>query len=268
MRARLIQSFLSLYERASKTRLLDNALGRRAFESAYLGYKLLIEAGPVAQLQSVVAPGSTVIDVGANIGFFALRFGRWVGPEGRVIAIEPERRNMAALRRRVQAARLNGVVECVQAAAADRAGEVRLAVNPAHPGDHRIAEDGERVPAVTIDDLTAGDPRKVALVKIDVQGAEMLVLAGARRVLETHHPALFVEVDDGALTRFGSSSAELIEKLATLGYTGHTLTRRGIGAAEAPDALTAGSSDTYRDVLFLPEARRASVNAEGTRAGR
>jgi FkbM family methyltransferase len=268
MRARLIQSLLSLYERGSKTGLLDNPLARRAFESVYLGYKLLIEAGPVAQLQSVVAPGSTVIDVGANIGFFTLRFGRWVGPEGRVIAIEPERRNMASLRRRVRGARLNGVVECVQAAAADRAGEVRLAVNPAHPGDHRIAADGERVPAVTIDDLTAGDPRKVALIKVDVQGAEMLVLAGGRHVLETHRPALFVEVDDGALTQFGSSSVELIEKLAALGYAGHTLTRRGIGAAEAPEALTAGGSDAYRDVLFLPERRRASVNAEGTRAGR
>jgi FkbM family methyltransferase len=255
MRARIVESLLSLYRRASKTGVFDYPLARRAFESAYLGYKLLIEAGPVAQLRSVVAPGSTVVDVGANIGFFALRFGRWVGPEGRVVAIEPEQRNMATLRRRVRRARLNGVVECVQAAAADRPGELRLAVNPAHPGDHRLAEDGEPVRAVTIDELAAGDPRKVALIKIDVQGAELLVLGGAEEVIETHRPALFVEVDDDALTRFGSSSAELIERLATLGYTGHMLTRRGIGPAEEAEAIAAESSVAYRDVLFLPAAR-------------
>lgn len=264
MRARIIGSLLALYGRAAKRGVLDLPFARRAFETAYLGYKRLIEAGPVAHLRSVVAPGSTVIDVGANIGFFALRFGRWVGPGGRVVAIEPEQRNMASLRRRVRRAGLETVVECVQGAAADRPGEVRLAVNPAHPGDHRLADDGEPVRAVTLDELTAGDPRKVALVKIDVQGAEMLVLSGARHVIERHRPAIFVEIDDEALKQFGSSGAELIEKLAGLGYSVHTLTRRGIEAA-TPQALTAKGKNAYADVLLLPEPRRPAVTAEGTR---
>jgi FkbM family methyltransferase len=201
-----------------------------------------------------------VIDVGANIGFFALRFGEWVGPDGRVIAIEPEKRNMATLRRRVERAHLQRVVLCVQAAAADRSGRVRLAVNPAHPGDHQIADEGEPVRAVTIDELIAEDSRKVALIKIDVQGAEMIVLGGARRVIETHRPAIFVEVANGPLRSFGSSGDELIRLLTGLGYAGHILTRRGIGQAETPEVLTAKSADEYIDVLFLPR--------EGIPAGR
>jgi FkbM family methyltransferase len=261
MREQIVASLLSLYERASKTGLLDNRPARRAFESAYLGYKLLIEAGPVGHLQSVVVPGSTVIDAGANIGFFALRFGRWVGPGGRVVAIEPERRNMATLHRRVRRARLESVVECVHAAAADRPGELRLAVDLAHPGGHRLAKDGEPVSAVTIDQITAGDSRRVSLVKIDVQGAEKLVLTGARHVIETHRPAVFIEIDDAALGQFGSSGSELIEVFESLGYTGHTLTRWGIAAVDAPDALAAKSADSYIDVLFLPERAQPRFDA-------
>jgi FkbM family methyltransferase len=230
----------------------------------YLAYKQLIEAGPVAQLQSFVVPGSTVIDVGANIGFFTLRFGRWVGPSGRVVAIEPEGRNMATLRRRVDRAGLEGVVECVQAAATDRAGEARLALNPVHPGDHRLAEEGQPVHAITLDELMAGDPRKVTLIKADVQGAEMLVLTGAREVIERHRPAIFVEVDDEALRQFGSSSAELIETVENFGYTTHALTRRGIKETEARQ-VKAQAGDGYLDLLLLPGARQPDVSAERTR---
>jgi FkbM family methyltransferase len=268
MKTRAVGGLLWFYDRMAKGGLIDRPLPRRAFESVYLAYKYLIEAGPVARLQSVVAPGSTVIDVGANIGFFTLRFGRWVEPGGQVIAIEPESRNMATLRRRVRGAGLQDVVHCVQAVAADRQGELRLAVNPGHPGDHRIADDGEPVRAVTIDELIAGDPRRVTLVKVDVQGAEMLVLAGAQGVIERHRPAMFVEITDWALQRFGSSGSELIEMLVDLGYAGHLLTRRGIGVAEAPEALTAKSAKGYIDVVFLPEDRRESVSAAGTRADR
>jgi len=268
MRTRTVGGLLWFYDRMEKGGLLDRPLPRRAFESVYLAYKRLIEAGPVARLESVVAPGSTVIDVGANIGFFTLRFGRWVEPGGQVIAIEPERRNMATLRRRVRGAGLQHVVHCVQAVAADRQGELRLAVNRAHPGDHRIADDGEPVRAVTIDELIAGDPRRVTLVKVDVQGAEMLVIAGAQGVIERDRPAMFVEIADWALERFGSSGSELIETLADLGYAGHLLTRRGIGVAEAPEALTAKSAKGYIDVLFLPVPWRESVSAAGTRGDR
>jgi FkbM family methyltransferase len=255
MKARVVGPLLWVYERAAKSGLLDHRVPRRAFESAYLVYKLLIEAGPVERLKPLVATGSTVIDVGANIGFFALRFGRWVGPAGHVIAIEPEERNMAALRRRVRRAGLESVIDCVEAAAAERSGEVRLAVIPGHPGGHHLADDGDPVRAVTIDELAASASRRVALIKLDVQGAELRVLNGAARVIETHRPAIFIEVDDSALERRGSSARTLIETLDALGFAGHRLTRRGIGPTEAPESLVASSANGYIDVLFLPEPR-------------
>jgi FkbM family methyltransferase len=253
MRARAVGVFLRLYERAHTAGLLDRPVTRRAFESGYLAYKRLIEAGPVSPLQPFATAGSTVIDVGANIGFFTLRFARWVGPGGRVIAIEPEKRNLETLRRRVARAGLDAAVECVPAAAADHSGELRLELNPTHPGDHRIAAEGEPIRAVTIDDLTAVDSRPVSLVKIDVQGAEMMVLSGARRMLAAHRPVLFIEVDDEALEQFGSSAGELLRTVVDLGYSAHTLTRRGPSPAQPRETLLAKSAGgAYSDVLFLP----------------
>jgi hypothetical protein len=152
----------------------------------------------------------------------------------------------------VARAGLCGIVDCVQAAAADRPGERRLAVTPGHPGDHHLAETGEPVQGVTVDELTAQDPRPVALIKIDVQGAETMVLAGSRSVIEAHRPVIYVEVAGKALTRFGSSPAELIASIVALGYRPHRLTRgRGRPPLELEDLL-ACSADGYIDVLFLP----------------
>jgi FkbM family methyltransferase len=252
MKARIVDALLGLYGRVAASGFLDHPLPRRAFEAAYIAYKRLIEAGPVAPLREVVPPGTTVVDAGANIGYFSLRFARWVGEGGRVVAIEPEERNCASLRRRVERAGLAGVVDVVQAAAADRPGELRLAVNPLHPGDHALASEGEPVPAVTFDELTTGDARKVSLLKMDIQGAETMALAGARRVIEEHRPAIFLEIHDEGLRELGSSSEELINTLTGLSYRGHLLTRRGIGPPLDPASLIARTADGYLDALFLP----------------
>jgi FkbM family methyltransferase len=252
MREHVSDALVRLYGHATRGGVLDRPRPRRAYECVYLAYKRLIEAGPVDGLRGLVGTGSTVFDVGANIGFFALCFANWVGPEGHVIAIEPEARNIASLRRRVARAGLSDVVTCVQAAAADRSGQLRLALNPGHPGDHHLAEDGEPVAAVTLDELAADNPRRVTLVKIDVQGAESMVLAGAHRLIRQHRPAIFVEVHDPSLVRLGSSRRELISALIALGYGGHRLTRSGVGPREDPEELIEQSSVGYIDVLFLP----------------
>jgi FkbM family methyltransferase len=259
LRQRLVGALLRLYERAVKAGLLERPWTRRAFESVYLTYKRLLEAGPTAKLGDLIEPGSAAIDVGANIGYFSLRFGRWVGAGGRVIAIEPEVRNVESLRRRVERAGLAGTVECIQAVAAEQPGELRLAVNPTHPGDHQIAAEGEPVRAVTLNGLIEGETRPVSLIKIDVQGAESMVLAGARAVLEKDRPALFVEVDDEGLRGFGSSARELFETLAGLGYEPHRLTRGGIEPVPDTEALLAqAAGGSYTDVLFLSSGGRSA----------
>ena len=260
MNRSLQRSLLAAYRAAATSGLLNRGPGRRAVEAAYLGYKRLFEAGPPDRLRPHVPAGSTVIDVGANIGFYALPFARWVGPEGRLIALEPEAANHRRLVARMTAAGLADRALLFEAAAADRSGRLRLAVNPHHPGDHKLAPEGAEaaveIAAHALDDLLAAHPGPpVSLIKIDVQGAELQVIQGSLELIGRDRPALLVEIDPhvpGTATE--TAATQLLSLLAETGYAFRPWTRRGAGAVQPPEAITAAAEAAgYLDVLCLAE---------------
>lgn len=245
---------LAFYRAVSATGVLNTALGRSLFETTYWLYKRYYEAGAIMSLQKWVRPGTMVIDVGANIGYFTLPFASWVQDGGKVLAIEPEDVNYTRLQRRVTRAGFAPVVEIVRVAAADTAGDGLLEINPVHPGDHRLGTRGVPVMMTTIDSLLAarGWP-EVSLLKADVQGAEARVLAGAQETIERFRPALFLEVSDEALKRYGSSAEELLTDYAKRWYTIHTLKRDAASASLAiNEAVNLAKSRGYVDLLFCP----------------
>ena len=253
MRSAIQAGLLRMYQLIRWTGLLSTGPGDWAFRSAYTGYKRYLEAGHLEPLRLLIRPGTWVVDVGANLGFFTLTFAAWVRDGGRVIAIEPETVNYERLTRAVAGAGLSLLVDTVQAAAIEKSGLVGLIVNPRHPGDHRIGDGGDPVPAVTIDDLLAarGSP-PVSLIKIDVQGAESRVLAGAGATLEALHPALFIEVCDEALRMCDSSAERLLTDLYERGYSAHRSTDEGIlGPMTYAQALLEQSRTRYVDLLFI-----------------
>jgi FkbM family methyltransferase len=246
----LQNALLAIYRTVFARGLLRLAWGRRLFYALYDLYKTCFEAGPVDQLRRFVPEDGFVIDVGANIGFFTMRFARWVGPAGTVVAIEPEAENFRELVRRVNASGLSRQVKTIAAVADAASGEAHLVINPDHPGDHRLGDEGLPVAAVTIDAISEG--RTPALIKIDVQGAEAQVLAGAERTLQRVHPVLFIEIDPQGLARFGSSVSQIFERLGRFGYVPHVLEKEGpprrLPEAER-DALIAQRG--YADILFI-----------------
>ncbi|HZP85910.1 MAG TPA: FkbM family methyltransferase [Burkholderiales bacterium] len=248
------RALLLLYRAIRRTGILATAPGRSLFESGYWAYKSLLEARDIEHLRPYVTPGTTVIDVGANIGFFAVRFARWVGDEGRVIAIEPESVNFDSLCTRVQQLGLRERVIALRAAAIERSGEVRLALNPDHPADHRVAESGIAVPGLAIDDVMAerGWPR-VSLIKVDVQGSELRVIRGARTTLERWGPTLYVEFHEPSLREAGTSSQELLRELLALGYSPSFLDKHATWRLIDAQALDATmKARGYLDVLLVP----------------
>jgi FkbM family methyltransferase len=94
-----------------------------------------------------------VIDVGANVGFFSLRFAQWVGGGGEVISIGPEDRNYEILISALKRASLSGRLRALKAVAAATAGATFLEINPLHPADPKLSRDGNGLPviAVTLD---------------------------------------------------------------------------------------------------------------------
>jgi FkbM family methyltransferase len=250
----LQDGLIGLYRLVKATGALDTAVGRRVFEASYQIYKGRLEAGPIRMLRPWVKPNTFVIDVGANIGFFTRQFATWVSDGGKVIAVEPEAVNFARLQHAIAEAGLTDVVETIQAAVAEATGEGFLEVNPGHPGDHKLGTAGVPVAMTTIDDLldARGWP-EVSLIKVDVQGAEARVLAGARRTLERFRPALFLEVDDQQLRRYGSSAAELLTSATAQGYTIHSRVGKGLSNPLSVDqALATGEAKEYDDILLLP----------------
>jgi len=129
----------------------------------------------------------TVVDVGANIGYFALLFCHHVGPQGRIICFEPEPENVEELKRNQ---RRNGLknVEVVEAAVG--AQKTKVAFVKGKNG--KVKKSGSlTVPQVTIDDQIR---EPVDMIKIDVEGYEGAVLEGAERTISSYHPSLFVEI--------------------------------------------------------------------------
>ncbi|MSP67532.1 MAG: FkbM family methyltransferase [Alphaproteobacteria bacterium] len=256
---RLQRALLGLYRLAVDRGMLDLPGARWLFEASYHGYKRLVEARDGARLQEFCLPGATVVDVGANIGYFTARFADWVGAGGRVIAIEPEAMNLGRLQARLARSGLASRVEVVPAVAAEAPGRLHLTLNPYHPGDHRIGASGVMVAAVTLDEVLAerGNP-PVALVKIDVQGAEQRVLEGMAATLARDRPVLYLEIDDAALRAMGTSAAGLLARLAAFGYAMHDHTARGLGRTiTRAEALERLRGRAYMDAVFLPAGRPA-----------
>jgi FkbM family methyltransferase len=177
------------------------------------------------------------------------------------MALEPDPKSLARLRHRLERAGMRKIVDCIQAAVAHESGERRLTLNAECPVDHKLGEDGIPVSTTTIDDLLSayGWP-PVSLIKIDVQGAEASVIAGARRTIARFHPSLFVEVSDATLQGYGSSAEKLLSTLVGWGYTIHRLHRHKISeAVTLEQALQWQETAGYIDLLFLHDRTARSL---------
>jgi FkbM family methyltransferase len=250
---------LRVYRAGPVRRFVATPLGADLFEAAYFKYKELIEVPGTDALRAYLAPGAWAVDIGANVGFFTEKFARWVNG-GKVLAVEPEVGNFNRLSKRLARQGLSSVVVAMNGAAAPQCGTVFLTVKPEHPGDHTLSgETGPApgtvpVPAWRLDDLLAEQgSTRVGLIKIDVQGAEMRVLAGAESCINRDRPAIFIEIDDHALRQLGTSAQAVLSWLAAKGYTFAFLSRSGPQAVtrERILSLVEGQPPAYCDVLAV-----------------
>jgi len=140
-------------------------------------------------------PGMRVLDIGANLGYYAAVFSQCVGSQGEVIAFEPEPTNFSFLQRTLAANRF-AQARAVNAAVAEAPGETFLFLSEDNKGDHRIYtalphQAAIAVSVVSIDALLGSDNR-VDFIKMDVQGAEGRVLAGMRKTLACNPQAMLL----------------------------------------------------------------------------
>jgi FkbM family methyltransferase len=137
-------------------------------------------------LRESIAPGAVFYDVGAHIGFFSVCAAK-LGAT--VVAIEPDPSNVTRLKRNAE---LNGFdIRVIEAAAWSQTGEVAFASGESTKEGR--AGEGVGTRSVTIDEIAAQE-RPPTVVTLDVEGAEVAALSGARRVLRQFAPVVLCEV--------------------------------------------------------------------------
>jgi FkbM family methyltransferase len=176
-------------------------------------------------LAHYLKPGDVFYDIGANIGFFTVLAAHLVGKSGCVYAFEPVPENAQRIRHNLKLNHFsNGTV--LKKAVSVHTGKGRLLLAQ-HSGGAMLSSAGTppdfkgamNVNLVCIDDLVAQKILKPpALVKIDVEGAEIDVLKGMKQTIQEYKPIIIYEVDDANKESFEQKSKALENLISSLGY--------------------------------------------------
>jgi FkbM family methyltransferase len=221
----------------------------------------------VNQLAKYIPREGVILDIGANHGKFTRNFARVHGGSCRVLAFEPLEYNYSLLRAVVGAMKN---VSTFNIALSDRAGTTdfyvpirpsgRISPGCAHMGDESHADSfgtstakEVRKTTVATETLDAFLQRqgidRLDFIKLDVQGAESLVIQGGMSSLRTYKPAIWCELSRGCPEYLGLTVNNAVDLLASLGYKLHTLDERTGECRGTP------FTDSIRDYLLLHEER-------------
>jgi FkbM family methyltransferase len=174
--------------------------------------------------------GGVMMDVGANVGDYTAVAADRVGARGRVYAFEPAPENAQQLRTRFA---LVPHVTVVEAAVSDRAGVATFFLDRRDGTRHSLAPAnvGKAGSAVTVrqvalDDF-CGEVRNVDVIKIDAQGAELLIIRGAQQLIRRFRPRITFELWPFGLRNLGADSDILLAEMEALGYGVWRLSAKG-----------------------------------------
>ena len=224
--------------------LADHVIGLNIVRDRY-------EVDEMCFVRSVLKRGDIAVDAGAHIGFFTVQMADAVGPSGRIYAFEPVIANADLLQRSILENRFENRVELHRAAvgAATGSSTLTLARETLNTGGAYMLGEGtsplpghetQTVDVVALDQLCVRRP--VRLIKMDVEGAEPLVLRGAATLLTEDRPVVLSELHPTQLARASNTtSAAFLEEARRFGYRAHYLQDATVGPPieRAPDDVLA-----------------------------
>lgn len=247
----------------------ERRLGRRFVERKIYDYRMLLdledrgisrtlllfrerELEHKLMLEKVLRPGMTVLDIGANIGYYALMELSMIGPNGVLVAVEPSPSNVVLLKRNLA---LNGYegVECHQLAISDRVAKRGFFIsemsnlNTFHDtgtGSLHLSGDTIDVSTTTVPILMAG--RKPDLIRMDVEGHEVEVLSGLVPSVEKGEMAPMV-IFETHLSRYSHDHdiEAPLQKLFSLGY------RAGLVGSSSERGTSLIEANGYRGIAEI-----------------
>jgi FkbM family methyltransferase len=230
--------------------LSDHVIGLEIVRGSY-------ETEGIQFVRSVLRPGDHAVDAGAHIGFFTMHMADAVGPGGRIHAFEPFPANADLLARSIAENRFESRVTLRRAAVGERVASATLTfpVETLNSGGAYLLRDGtaplggHRHAAVPVETLDAAAlARPIRLIKMDVEGAEPQVVAGARRLLAEDRPTILSELHPQQLDRASGVTADrFLAQMAALGYRAHRLEHGAVGAS-----LEQASDEAVTSIVLMP----------------
>lgn len=230
----------------------------KAYRRLYFSYKNIIDRHLIAAARKLAKPGTHVIDVGANIGFFSVAVARRA--EVSLLAFEPDHQNFQNLSGVTAEYRLGSRIHPYMLALSDTTGAGSLYLSDLAPTDHKLinsrSSKSVEIAMIRLDDFFArhADLAKtpVSLVKIDVQGAELLVLHGMQQTLRTNnYPPILIEYSPDDLAHAGVTPGTFFGAFEALGYHPHTLPEL---SPRRPDWFIEKTRGAYLDLAMIHSA--------------
>jgi FkbM family methyltransferase len=195
-----------------------------------------------------IETGSTVVDIGANMGFVTTMLASLVGPSGKVLSFEPSRSTYSKLLKTIAVNNLTQVVPYNVGIGATRETLELVSVSKSS-GNNTLVPSApvkdthhETVDILTLSDVTELRDHRVALLKIDTEGYEFQVLQGAEEIIGRDMPVIYTELGGGGA--YADTTLQAIDLLGKLGYD--------TSSAGRVDWSTVGNGV---DFAFLPKQR-------------
>ena len=214
-------------------------------------------------LDRFVAPGDVVVDAGASLGVYTVGTAKLVGAGGRVLAFEPGRESFSVLERNIKL-NLPNNVRCFRSALSECDGVARLFHHENRPVSYSLGSGNnaegfwEQTRTITLDTVAEQEGiSRLDLLKMDVEGAEELVLEGGRAILSRSRPTILFEINPGGARRLGLAPDGAWQALAKLGYRFFSLRPKGILSP-----LAVWPERTMNVVALHPEGRTPALAVE------
>ncbi len=187
----------------------------------------LWEAYETQLLLKNLKAGQTLLDIGANIGYYSLVASKILGEDGKIIAIEPESSNFELLAHNIENNQLSNV-EAFNVGLGQTTESIDFFTSPQNRGDHRAFDfDGDRektsIKIINGDELVKDQP--INFIKIDTQGFEYEIIRGLKHTISKNRQGLkmILEFWPFALRQNGASADSLLDEIEAYDFTIHVI---------------------------------------------
>lgn len=196
-----------------------------SIEIYYLG---IYEPEETQMIKNIVKEGMTVLDIGANIGYFSILMANLVGPNGKVYSFEPNPKMFQRLQKNLEInTNLSVQIKINQVAIGEKEGKANFFCPPhgfeglgGLQDTNRISIDNViNVDVITLDKfMKDNNVQKLDFIKLDVEGGEFGVLKGAEDTLNKYHPIILFEGEEENTAAYNYRVFQLLNYLENLGY--------------------------------------------------